>query len=196
MHKTIFLLTFLMTNLQAFCQDDIRIVNEVKGTINPLDTLVFDEIVACNINFDSLRNRRTLDQTNGDASKYDLSPRTTSSIRNVDSSMFREVVQLFSDTATYGQNYADCFEPRFVLQFKNKGEERFRIIICEGCGYLISTVPIPSAYKKYYDIEIENDGEKAIYRRYLKGFSETGTLKVNKLCKTLNLGYCQTLHDE
>jgi hypothetical protein len=181
----------MVCSTQALCQNNIPIINEVKAKLNPLETLQFDEIVAYNINFDSIRRRRTYTQMGNDVHSYDLSPKNTSSKRLVESSMFDDIIQLFSDSTSYGEEYADCFEPRFVLQFNLKNDERFRIIICEGCGFLISTVPIPSAYIKYIDHQIEIDGNKEIYRRYKKGFSTAGAKKVNTLCKILEMGYCR-----
>ena len=191
MIRLILFLTVTISSLtQANCQDIIPIVNEVKATLNPLDTLKFDEITAYNINYDSINNRRTHSQMSYNADEYDLSPRYSSSKKEIDSALFKGIISLFSDTATYGDNYADCFEPRFVLQFKYENEERFRIVICQGCGFLVSTVPIPAAYLKYYDNQYEDEGKQVIYRRYLKGFSEAGTIKINALCNKLKMGYC------
>lgn len=190
MKLIIFLICLIASLTQAYCQDSIPILNKVETNLNPLDTLKFDEIIAYNINFDSTNNRRTHFQMSSDASEYDLSPRQSSSKRNVDSNLFDNIINLFSDTTTYGENYADCFEPRFVLQFKYKNQERFRIIICQGCRFLISTVPIPSAYLKYYDNQYEKEGKQAIYRRYLKGFSAEGAKKINDLCTILKMNYC------
>lgn len=192
MKLILFFIWLFAANFQAYCQDSIPIQNEVKAGINPLDTLHFDEIIAYNINFDSINNKRTYTQMSYDAKDYDLTPESTTSKRIVDSTLFDGIVSLFSDTATYGENYADCFEPRFVLQFKYKSQETFRIIICEGCGFLISTLPIPAAYLKYYDNMYEdNDGKQVIYRRYLKGFSENGDARINQLCRSLKMGYCE-----
>lgn len=190
--RLIFLLTCLIAGLtQAYCQDSIPIINEVKADLNPLDTLKFDQIIAYNINYDTINKRRTHFQMSGDASEYDLSPKYSSSKKNVESYLFEDIISLFSDTATYGDNYAFCFEPRFVLQFRYRKQERFRIIICEGCGFLISTLPIPAAYLKYYDDQYEDEGKQVIYRRYLKGFSKGGAERINDLCTKLKMSYCE-----
>lgn len=175
---------------KAFSQNSLPIINEVKIGLNPLDTLRFDEITACNINYDQRTKRKTHNQTSQNVNDYKLNFRYANSFKNVDSSLFRNIVTIFSDTSTYGNNYADCFEPRFVLQFKLKNEEKFRIIICQGCRYLISSVPIPAPYLKYYDNQYEENGTNVIWRRYLKGFSEEGALKINNLCKAIGLSYC------
>jgi hypothetical protein len=191
MNNLLFLILLMACPTQALCQNNIPIINEVKTKSNPLDTLHFDQIVAYNINFDSLNRRRTYVQMGNDALYYDLSPKHTSSKRLVESSIYNDIIQLFSDSTSYGEEYADCFEPRFVLQFNHNNHERFRIIICEGCGFLISTIPIPSAYIKYIDHQLETEGKKEIYRRYKKGFSTAGAKKINDLCKMLEMGYCR-----
>jgi hypothetical protein len=192
MIRLILFFTFLISSLtQVYCQDSIPIINEVKAGLNPLDTLNFDEIIAYNINYDSINNKRTHFQMSYNAGEYDLSPRYASSKKNIDTTLFKRIITLFSDTTTYGDNYADCFDPRFVLQFKYENEERFRIVICQGCGFLVSTVPIPAAYLKYYDNQYEKEGGQVIYRRYLKGFSVEGTKKINDLCNKLKMGYCE-----
>ena len=191
MKQFLFLISLMAFSIHAFCQEDILIVNEVKTKLNPLDTLHFDQIVAYNINFDSINRRRTYAQRGNDVHYYDLNPKYTSSKRLVESSIYNDIIQLFSDSTSYGEEYADCFEPRFVLQFNHKHHERFRIIICEGCGFLISTIPIPSAYIKYIDHQLETEGKKEIYRRYKKGFSTAGAKKINDLCKMLEMGYCR-----
>lgn len=175
----------------SYGQNNIPVINEVKATVNPLDTLQFDEIIAYTINYDTVNKRRTYDQMDYRVNEYNLSPLYTSAQRKVKPEMFDDIIKTFSDTATYGSNYADCFEPRFVLQFKFEQKECFRIVICEGCGFLVSTLPIPAAYQKYYDNEYEDEGKTVIYRRYLKGFSEIGAKKINELCKALNMAYCR-----
>lgn len=190
--KYILLCTFLLlVSSHTYSQDSIPIINEVKVGINPLDTLNFNEIIAYTINYDTAKKRRTHFQISQDPKKYDLTPWRTSSKRIVDTTLFDSILLLFSDTSTYGDTYASCFEPRFVLQFKNNDKEVFRIIICEGCGFLISTLPIPSAYSNYFDSPYEEDGKKVIYRRYMKGFTAIGASKINRLCKTLKMAYCQ-----
>ncbi len=191
-HLSLIIISFFICHLVG-AQDKKEVINELKVDINPLDTLQFDAIIAYTINFDSIKKRRNRSQILYEASQYDLSPKQTSYRKNVDKSLFADVVTILSDTSTYGVNYADCFEPRFVLQFKFQNIENFRIVICEGCGHLVSTLPLPAAYVKYYDIDIEEGGQQKLYRRYLKGFSTIGKSKINNLCKLLKMGYCEIL---
>ena len=190
MKQLLFTVCLLMLVARGYGQGKPKILNLVDVKVNSLDTLKFDNITAYTINFDASKNRRRHDQMFGNVDDYDLSPIHASAKRKVDVSLFDDIITLFSDKTTYGDNYADCFEPRFVLQFQYKGQEKFRIIICEGCGHLISSVPIPGAYLKYYDNEFEEKGKPVIFRRYLKGFSEAGAKKINALCKKLKMAYC------
>ena len=191
MKEFLFLILLVALSAHSLCQERIDIVNEVKTKSNPFDTLQFDQIVAYNINFDAINKRKTYTQMGNDFHDYDLSPKHTSSKRQVESSLFDDIIQLFSDSTSYGEEYADCFEPRLVLQFNHKNHERFRIIICEGCGFLISTLPLPSAYINYIDHQFETNGKQEIYRRYKKGFSTAGSKKINDLCKMLEMDYCR-----
>lgn len=179
-----------MINTAVQAQDTVPIINEVKAKTNPLASLKFDEIIAYTINFDSLHNQKVNPRTSVRDGHDDLSSKYVSSKTKIDTAMYADIIKLFSDTATYGDNYADCFVPRFVLQFNNKYKEVFRLTICQDCGYLVSTLPIPAAYTRYYDAQYEDDGKQVIFRRYLKGFSMEGTKKINDLCKLLKMGYC------
>jgi hypothetical protein len=191
MKRTTISLFLVLVSLFGYSDTIPKVLNEVSLEVNPLDTLQFDQIVTCNINFDSLNHTVSNDWRKAYKREDELSARFVSYKSIVDTSFYGSILELFSDTATYGDNYSDCFEPRFVLQFKLKEKEVFRILVCEDCGHLESTVPLPAAHLKYYDSEITDNGKKAIWRRYLKGFSKQGEVKINQLCKSLNLGYCQ-----
>ena len=119
--------------------------------------------------------------------QYELSSKHISSKKNVDPSLFNEIINLFSDTATYSSFIDDCFAPRFVLQFKFKRQERFRIIICQECSNLITTTPIYSYDKTTYKI---NGKLESVYKNE-KDLSWEGSRKIDKLCKTLKMGYCK-----
>jgi hypothetical protein len=154
---------------------------------NPLDTLLFDQIIAYNINFDTTNNKMKYNQTGSHVDQYDLSSKHISSKKNVEPSLFNEIINLFSDTATYRSFIDDCFAPRFVLQFKYKSQERFRIIICQDCSNLITTTPIYSYDKTTYKI---NGKLESVYKNE-KDLSWEGSRKIDKLCKTLKMGYCR-----
>jgi hypothetical protein len=189
MRRTIITMLLVLVSLLGYSDTIPEVINKIEVGINPLDTLQFDEIIASNINFDFKTKKRTY---RGDSfDEYTLTAIDASSITEVDSSQFKYILDLFSDTATYGDNYGDCFEPRFALQFKRNKEEVFRILICEDCNQLESTVPIPAAYQKFYDIGSSDNGKDITIRRYLSGFSKSGKVKINDLCRKLNLEYCQ-----
>ena len=188
-HLSLTFLTFIIIGFsQANSQEVFQPIREdIITNSNPLDTLLFDQIIAYNINFDSTNNKGTVEQSGNHVDDYDLSPKYTSSKKNVDPNLFNDIINLFSDTATYSSFVGDCFAPRFVLQFKYKSQERFRIIICQDCSNLITTTPIYSYNKTTYKI---NGKLKSVYENE-KDFSWEGSRKIDKLCKTLNMGYCR-----
>lgn len=57
---------------KAFSQNSLPIINEVKIGLNPFDTLQFDEITACNINYDQRTKRKTHNQTSQNVNDYKL----------------------------------------------------------------------------------------------------------------------------
>ncbi|NRA12894.1 MAG: hypothetical protein HRT57_13140 [Crocinitomicaceae bacterium] len=193
-HIILLIIVLMFTQGGAYAQNDsIPVWNPVPADVPPFDSLEYDQIVAYTINFDKVKNQRTHFQIHNEAKNYKLSPFYTAGQQIVPDSLFAGIIDLFSDTATFGTQYADCFEPRFVLQFKNAGIETFRIVICEGCRYAKSTVPLPAAHVKHYDTLVEDREDSPYYhRRFLKGFSETGAEKINALCRTLNLPYCRS----
>lgn len=191
MKRAIAILLLVFISLLGYSDTIPEIINKVNIGANPLDTLQFDQIVASNINFDFKTNKKTYFGDSFD--DYTLTPVDASSITEVDSSQFKYILDLFSDTATYGDNYGDCFEPRFALQFKRNNKEVFRILICEDCNQLESTFLIPAAYQKFYDIGSSDNGKHITIRRYLSGFSDAGKININNLCRKLNLGYCKEI---
>ena len=186
--SVVFLILILIGYKQVNSQEVFQPIREnIITNSNPLDTLLFDQIIAYNINFDSTNNKGTVDQSGSHVDDYDLSPKYTSSKKNVDPTLFNDIINLFSDTATYSSFVGDCFAPRFVLQFKFKRQERFRIIICQECSNLITTTPIYSSDKTTYKI---NGKLESVYKNE-KDLSWEGSKNLDKLCKTLKMGYCK-----
>ncbi len=192
MRPTTLILGFLCVVNFCVAQTKPPVVNEVQCDRDPLATLKFDKIVAYTINYDPVKKQRTHTQMEKAVTKYNLQPDMFGSCFQtvVPASSHKKIVQLFTDTGTYGAQYADCFEPRFVLQFMSVKQEVFRLVICEGCGFLESTKPIPAAYSRWFDYASEEDGKPITYRRYKKGFSPKGTKAINELCKQLGMAYC------
>ena len=188
-HLSVVFLTLMITGYNQVNSQEVfqPIREDIITNSNPLDTLLFDQIIAYNINFDSTNNKGTVDQSGSHVDDYDLSPKYTSSKKNVDPTLFNDIINLFSDTATYSSFVGDCFAPRFVLQFNHKNQERFRIIICQGCSNLITTTPIYSYDKKTYKI----DGKLKTMYKNEKDLSWAGSRKIDQLCKTLKMGYCR-----
>jgi hypothetical protein len=200
-HAALILMLFFTTFYFAQ-KNSIPIVNKVDSLYDPFKNLVFDKVVAFNFNYDTTKNQKRHDYiefgNHLQAFNYLLTPK--SSIRNVDRNITKELISIVSDTTTYGEQYADCFEPRLGVTFFSKNKPVFTMLICYDCGFLESTVPIPASLNSYYDLESyewdyqkqEPIQDKPIYvRRYLKGFSEAGEKKLLNICKRLNMKYCK-----
>lgn len=191
------LILFIAIGLSTSAQTKPPVVNEVKLNGTPLGNLKFDKIKAYTINYDPVKKQRTHTQMELEVAKYNLKSDIlgygSCFQAEVPKALHKNIVDLFTDTATYGAQYADCFEPRFVLQFTNQGKEVFRLLICEGCGFLKSTKPIPAAYSSWIDYTSEEDGEPITVRRYKKGFSAKGEKAINDLCRQLGMAYCRPM---
>ena len=164
---------------------------DTTARVNPLDTLQFDQIIAYTVNYDAEKKMRTRDQMESGIVEYRFDEPYASAKTILSKKQSSRLIALLSDTATYGQTRADCFEPRMALQFLKNGKDVFRILICEDCNYLESTVPLPAAERKYYEISYEDEGEVKVFRRYQRGFSDQGKLAISELCKELKLAYCR-----
>ena len=192
----------LLFSSPSFAQTkSIPVVNKEDSLFDPFSKLEYDKVVAYNLNFDTVTGQRTyryiefgknLDQFSYDCEK--------SSIRTLDVNSISTLIKIVSDTGTYGQQYADCFEPRLGFTFLEGNKPVFTILVCFVCRFLESTVALPAARSSYYDIDSyewdERTGQanesKPIYvRRYLKGFSKAGEKKLLELCSQLQMGYCK-----
>jgi hypothetical protein len=200
-HAALILMLFFTTF--SFAQkNSIPIVNKVDSLYDPFKNLVFDKVVAFNFNYDTTKNQKRHDyiEFGNNLQTFNYMHIPKSSVRNVDKNITKELISIVSDTSSYGQQYADCFEPRFGVTFFSKNKPVFTMLICFDCGFLESTVPIPASLNSYYDLDSyewdyqkqEPIQDKPIYvRRYLKGFSEAGEKKLLNICKRLNMKYCK-----
>jgi hypothetical protein len=186
-----FILCLLILSNYAFGQASVPIVNKVTIEMDLLRGIRYDRIFAYNINYDSVKQIKTRQQVEiTRIDDYKLTKPYACSKRLLSDSLEEELVNMLSDTSSFGRNYADCFEPRLVFQFLNQKKEEFRIVVCEECGYLISTKPLPASHEKYYDNSfIDGNGKPVIYRRYLKGFSVKGGNRITNVCKSLGMLY-------
>ena len=139
--KTILYLVFLTSLNFSFSQ---VIFSDIINKKEPLDTLKYDEVYAYNIDFDSIRGIKTRWQIETSLDEIILRKPYSCSKRLLTNKQADYLNNLLTDTTTYGAEYADCFEPRLIFQYKLKGKDVFRVAICEDCGHLISTVNIYS----------------------------------------------------
>lgn len=177
---------FIFSHLSLNAQE-----GRIGKTISNIKKIKYDKVLIFNYNYDSIQNKKTFQEFKP------LTPATISSVKkcsvkHLTKQQTEKIVKIFTDTSTYGQNYADCFEPRHCFAFYNSDQLVFVVEICFDCGFLESSIPIKAAYERYYDIEDLEDekGKKYSYRRYLKGFSENGRKNLIGICKELNMLYC------
>jgi len=91
-------------------------------------------------------------------------------------------ISFLSDSATYGETTAACFDPHMALVFFKGKAVKFQINICLGCNYLTSTEEIPATIAK--TIQVDEGIEYPA-----RGFSKLGVEHIKNLAKDLNLNY-------
>lgn len=158
--------------------------------------LKYDKVIAFNYNFDSLSDRKLYGGEKLLEIRKGLSFPGLSSKKVLTPEQTGTLISIVSDTATYGKNYADCFNPRLGFAFMKNDSVVFFIEVCFECRFLESTVTFPAARHKYYDIsytdtDITGKEVAVTWRRYLKGFSEAGLNRLQGLCEQLQMGYCK-----
>ena len=186
--KILFIIFINLISLSGFGQKKPAIYN------SPFDGIAYDKVLVYNFNYDSLTNEKTYTEISYGEGLSGFNYTTLlgkSAIRNVDSETLQEFIAIISDTSTYGDEYADCFEPRLGFTFFYKEKQVFTVLICFDCGFLESTMPIPAARLHYNEYEsTDENGNPAVFRKYLKGFSKEGSEKMLNLCERLKMNYC------
>lgn len=172
-----------------------------KDTLyDPLQHIDFDKVIAFNFNYDSVDNKQLHTYREfGDS----LSPSLyysikKTSVRILDSATTKDLIQVVSDTSTYGQEWRACFEPRLGFVFFSKNTPVFLILVCFECKHLQATIRLPATLYKYSDFGLvdlrdtsETFPQKSSGRKYYKGFSETGEKQLLAICAKLNMLYCE-----
>lgn len=187
-----FLFIITLTVSKTFGQTGI-----VSKTLDDFSKIKYDKVVAFNYNFDSITNKKkparplVINDKNFRFVKK-------CSVRHLNGEQVNSLFKTLKDTATFGQQYADCFEPRHGIAFLKDEKLVFLIEICFDCGFLESTIPIKAAYQKYYDIDglKDENGKEYFHRRYLKGFSKKGFKAFHDLCKDLGMIYCPDVNQD
>ena len=189
----------LLIGFLTFSQNDkIPIDGKEDNLKDPFKNLMYDKVVAFNFNYDSINKKKTFKQVEQNPAELKYNSINKCSIKNVNTYITKQLISIVMDTATYGENYGDCFTPRLGFTFFNKGKEVFSIFICFDCGFLESTTSIPAARKRFYDNDYFGNNSKGEmdetkprkYRRYLKGFSSKGQNNLADLCEKLSMTYC------
>lgn len=158
--------------------------------LNPLDTLDFDQVMAYTVNYDSVTGMGTSEQIERRIDEYLFFGKYIAAKVEVPDRTQQKILSLFSDTNNFGAQPGDCFEPRIAIQFLKDGKDVFRILICQDCNRFVSTIELPAAHRKYYELGYEWAGRKGTTRRYYNGFSLEGKKAIYELCKQLGLAYC------
>src|SRR5690349_15217609 len=115
----------LLSSHAIFAQSDsVPIIGAEDSLYDPFPTLVFDKVVAYNLLYDSAS--KTLSHTGvhfgKNLAEFNYYQLKKNSLRKLDSGTARDLIKILSDTATYGEQYADCFEPRFGITFFSNGK--------------------------------------------------------------------------
>ena len=144
---------------------------------NPYKNLLYDSIVAYDFMGDGDRSIVYKDRLDRSAKHpRKLSPQQT-----------EKLIATVTDTATYGNGTAACFNPHLGFVFYHNGKIKSSISVCFGCNYLIADEYLP-AHNHYNFLEV---GDDYTIRRALFGFSEQGKEKLMQMCEELGLQYCK-----
>jgi len=186
-----FILFLGITFCFCSCSDKDFLVENNELTvwnISENDSILFDSIIAFNINVDSITGEKKNSQKERSVGEWLLEPPYSCSRRVLNYNQSNELKTLFLDTASFGVSNAACFEPRLAFQFFGEGKEVFRLVVCEDCNGFASTLPIQASKEKYVEYAT-GDKQNPVYRRYLSGFSEVGKIRLTQLCASLDMIY-------
>ncbi len=102
--------------------------------------------------------------------------------KSLDKNQVEQIIRTLVDKKTYGEASAACFNPHMALVFYNDKKIVFKIDICFGCNYLISSGEIPAMNHKKIKFE---DG----HFYYAIGFTKRGKENIKVLAKQLGFLY-------
>ncbi len=167
---------YLTQNELSRFRDNISPININSKLSVPFDTLQFDKVIAYDFEglsevSQSVINKQTGAFSNGISYQKVVDP------ENVEF-----LVEFLTNTKTYGESVAACFEPHLGIVFFKKSKVVYVIDVCLDCNFLISTTEIPAT--QFKKVKYEDGSEYG-----LKGFSKFGQTKIIELSKRLGLGY-------
>ena len=142
--------------------------------LNPFDSIRFNKVIAYDFDGKEERNISVVD-------KYGFS-KVIKKQKNLNKEQVTFLINFLTDTLTYGQSTAACFEPGLGIVFFNNESVVYTIDICLDCNFLHSTTIIPAT--QYTQMDSEDGTSYA-----LDGFSQKGKNNIIELCKQLGLEY-------
>ena len=152
--------------------------NHYTTSGNPFLLLNFDKVVA--YDYEGRRGEEILDIIDSSG----ILANTVTKERILTRNQIDRVTYLLGDNSTYGEAYADCFDPHLGLLFFNVNKVVASLDICLECNRLYSSIKIPATYYKH--IQTGND-----YEYPAEGFSKIGRQKINSLCKEFRFDHCK-----
>jgi hypothetical protein len=168
---------------------------------NPFVNLKYDSVVAYNYNTGEEYNVNEQLIVN---KKINTSIGFITYSKKLTKSEINQITSILSDTTTYGNSYAACFEPRFAIVFFKKSKIIAVLEICLDCNYIRSSLEIYARERQqyvyiedkevpYYDApkRIREDKETTI--RPFTGFTKIGRQHINDFCKQINMLYITDL---
>lgn len=141
----------------------------------PFDTLKFDKIIAYDFEGSEEPNPSVIGKNN----------KFTNVIlkqKYLNEKQAQFLLKCLTSNSTYGGSFAACFNPHLGFVFFNNNKVVYKVDVCLGCNYLISTSNIPAMNSKMI-----NKGTEDAYPAF--GFSKSGKKKIRKLCKELDFYY-------
>lgn len=94
--------------------------------------------------------------------------KTVSKRINLPANSINEIITILGDDSTFGGDLAHCFDPHIGIVFYKENKVIEHLSICLDCNSLNSLIPLPNS----------------------SGFSKTGRLKINRLCKEWAFSHC------
>jgi hypothetical protein len=171
--------------------------------INPFAKLKYDSVVAYNYNVEEPYNHKS--------GKLIVNKKINKKVgiiftRRLKREETKQIINILTDTTSYGNSSAACFEPRFAIIFFNKTKIVAVLEICLECNLLSSTLKIYAQERQqyvyifhenqlnfdeipYYDTPKNIREDKNTTIRPYKGFTKIGRKRISDFCKQIKMKY-------